>query len=389
MMRLAIVLGAALGAEAFVARPTPKYMAVTRRPAAAKVNMDMAILPKINKLLKSPVIGGVPIVPVVAGVAVAAPVIKKILDTPSRTYNREENTVGKEYDAWTEEGILEHYWGEHIHLGWYSPQEMKDGYKKKNFIQAKYDFIDRMMAFSGLNALEKSPAKVLDVGCGIGGTSRYLASKLGSDSHVTGITLSPNQVARATALAKERGLDNTEFKVMDALAMKFPDNSFDMVWACESGEHMPDKKKYVEEMARVLKPGGVMVMATWCSRDDTEKPLDEVERKNLNYLESEWTHPHFISIEDYVKHFESTGYLETIHSEDWWECTIASWRHSIWVGVYDPWPVVRRPWVWYKTLRDGICLERFHRSFDTGLMGYGMVRARKSTEGYMVKDVTI
>jgi len=51
--------------------------------------------------------------------------------------------------------------------------------------------------------------------------------------------------------------------------------------------------------------------------------------------------------------------------------------------------VVRRPWVWYKTLRDGICLERFHRSFDTGLMGYGMVRARKSTEGYMVKDVTM
>ena len=44
-------------------------------------------------------IGGVPIVPVVAGVAVAAPVIKKILDTPSRTYNREENTVGKEYGA--------------------------------------------------------------------------------------------------------------------------------------------------------------------------------------------------------------------------------------------------------------------------------------------------
>lgn len=42
---------------------------------------------------------------------------------------------------------------------------------------------------------------------------------------------------------------------MDALAMTWPDNSFDLVWACESGEHMPDKKRYVEEMARVLKPG--------------------------------------------------------------------------------------------------------------------------------------
>lgn len=43
---------------------------------------------------------------------------------------------------------------------------------------------------------------------------------------------------------------------MDALAMEFPDDSFDLVWACESGEHMPDKKAYVEEMARVLAPGG-------------------------------------------------------------------------------------------------------------------------------------
>lgn len=42
---------------------------------------------------------------------------------------------------------------------------------------------------------------------------------------------------------------------MDALAMDIPDNSYEVVWACESGEHMPDKKKYVEEMVRVLKPG--------------------------------------------------------------------------------------------------------------------------------------
>lgn len=45
-------------------------------------------------------------------------------------------------------------------------------------------------------------------------------------------------------------------QVMDALQMQFADDSFDLVWACESGEHMPDKKAYVEEMARVLAPGG-------------------------------------------------------------------------------------------------------------------------------------
>ena len=60
---------------------------------------------------------------------------------------------------------------------------------------------------------------------------------------------------RGGQLAAERGLANVDFRVMNALAMDFPDDSFDMVWACESGEHMPDKKAYVEEMVRVLKPG--------------------------------------------------------------------------------------------------------------------------------------
>jgi SAM-dependent methyltransferase len=55
---------------------------------------------------------------------------------------------------------------------------------------------------------------------------------------------------------------------MDALNMGFPDNSFDLVWACESGEHMPDKKAYVDEMVRVLKPGGTLVIATWCQREE-------------------------------------------------------------------------------------------------------------------------
>jgi hypothetical protein len=51
--------------------------------------------------------------------------------------------------------------------------------------------------------------------------------------------------------------------------MTFPDDTFDLVWACESGEHMPDKAAYVKEMTRVLKPGGTLVIATWCQRDET------------------------------------------------------------------------------------------------------------------------
>lgn len=149
-----------------------------------------------------------------------------------------------------------------------------------------------MLKFSGFEPPKDRPFTVLDVGCGIGGTSRlvncfylvfdvlvfhinrYLAKKFGSSATVTGITLSPVQVNRGTTLAKEQGIENVKFQITDALDMKFPDNSFDLVWACESGEHMPDKKKYIEEMTRVLKPGGKIVVATWCQRDDTERPFN-------------------------------------------------------------------------------------------------------------------
>ncbi len=51
--------------------------------------------------------------------------------------------------------------------------------------------------------------------------------------------------------------------------MEFEDNTFDLVWACESGEHMPEKKAYVEQMTRVLAPGGHIVIACWCQREET------------------------------------------------------------------------------------------------------------------------
>lgn len=234
-----------------------------------------------------------------------------------------------------------------------------------------------MLEWSGADA----PKSVLDVGCGIGGTSRYLA-KTYPGAQVTGITLSPNQVKRATELAKERGLGNVDFKVMNALEMDYPDDSFDLVWACESGEHMPDKKAYVEEMTRVLKPGGTLVIATWCQRDDTDAPLTEEDKNRLQFLYDEWAHPFFISKEAYGKLCHETGKLGDVTVSDWTTPTINSWRHSIWVGVWDPWIVVfKGPKAWYSVMREIVTLERMHRAFADGLMEYGMIKAKKTTDG--------
>lgn len=320
---------------------------------------------------------GIPATASIAAASIAATTVgvKVILDRPSRKY--EDGSVAREYDAWTQDGILEYYWGEHIHLGYYNKEEMEKGYKKKNFIQAKYDFVDEMMKLGGISPTSSSSCTVLDVGCGVGGTSRYLAKNLGSNAKVTGITLSPNQVKRATELAVEQNVPNANFQVMNALDMDFPDNSFDIVWACESGEHMPDKEAYINEMMRVLKPGGQFVMATWCQRDDREVPFSKKDDRDLKFLYEEWTHPYFISIEKYAELIGATGMMNPVTTADWVDETIASWRHSVWVGVYDPRGFIFKPTKYVKCVRDAYCLERMHRAFDRGLMQYGMFAATK------------
>lgn len=305
-------------------------------------------------------------------VALAAALIyalKVVFDTPSRKYS---NNVGDEYDAWTEEGILQYYWGEHIHLGYYDDEERERGAFRKDFKKAKFDFTDRMLEWSGA----KQPKRILDVGCGIGGTSRHLA-KLFPSAEVVGITLSTRQQQTATRLAAEQGLNNAQFRVMDALKMEFADDSFDLVWACESGEHMPDKGLYVQEMTRVLAPEGQLVIACWCQRD--REPFTPDEKAQLQFLYDEWAHPFFISKEQFVRLMQATGKLENTECADWTEPTLPSWRHSVWVGIVDPWIVIFKFNValWYKVVREIVTIERMHRAFASGLMEYGMMRATK------------
>ena len=75
---------------------------------------------------------------------------------------------------------------------------------------------------------------------------------------------------------------------------------------------------------------------------------------------------------------QGTGAFAATAADDWSEPTLPSWRHSIWVGVWDPWIVVSKgPRVWYKTVREIVTLERMHQAFTEGLMRYGMIKGVK------------
>jgi MPBQ/MSBQ methyltransferase len=97
--------------------------------------------------------------------------------------------------------------------------------------------------------------RVLDVGCGLGGTARYLAVEHGCQ--VTGIDLTEEYVEVANALAKRVGLaDRTRFLQANALAMPFADGEFDMAWTQHVQMNIADKAAFYREIGRVTAPGG-------------------------------------------------------------------------------------------------------------------------------------
>src|SRR5215472_5658740 len=97
--------------------------------------------------------------------------------------------------------------------------------------------------------------RVLDVGCGIGGPSRYLASKFGCQ--VTGLDLTQEFVALAGMLAQRTRLaDKVAYRQGNALAMPFADASFDLVWSQNAAMNIADRDRLYGEMYRVLVPAG-------------------------------------------------------------------------------------------------------------------------------------
>ena len=285
-------------------------------------------------------------------------------------------SVADAYDRWTDDQLLERLWGEHVHLGHYgSPPRRRD------FRRAKEEFVHELVRWSGLDKLPPG-SRVLDVGCGIGGSARILARDYGLD--VLGISISPGQIRRAQELTPA-GL-SCRFAVMDALALALPDQSFDAVWSVEAGPHMPDKQRYADELLRVLKPGGLLAVADWNRRDPGVRPLNRLERWVMHQLLVQWAHPEFASIPGFQRNLEqsrwgppSTGSL-LVETGDWSQQTLPSWIDSILEGLRRPGAVLGLgPRAVLMGLRETPTLLLMHWGFATGMMQFGVFRARKPT----------
>ncbi|MBK7289524.1 MAG: methyltransferase domain-containing protein [Chitinophagaceae bacterium] len=165
-----------------------------------------------------------------------------------------------------------------IHYGYWDE-------KVKSFPESLLRMNEVMIETAGI----KPTDKVLDAGCGVGGSSIFMASVLGCN--VTGITLSKRQVQQANEnAAKKNVAELVNFKAINYSATDFPDASFDVVWGCESICYADDKEKFIKEAYRLLKPGGRLVVADGFVTDfvNNENPIIRqwADGWQVNYLES-------------------------------------------------------------------------------------------------------
>jgi tocopherol O-methyltransferase len=150
-------------------------------------------------------------------------------------------------------------WGDHIHHGYW-----EDG---ESAAEAQVKLVERL----ALRARVPRGSRVLDVGCGLGGSASWLARNLGCS--VLGITISPVQAELATSAARAEELDSlVRFEVRDANHLRPDAETFDVVWVIECSEHLADKARFIDSCARALRPGGVLALCAWLAADDMSAP---------------------------------------------------------------------------------------------------------------------
>ncbi|KAJ7562470.1 hypothetical protein O6H91_03G070300 [Diphasiastrum complanatum] len=285
------------------------------------------------------------------------------------------NGIKNFYDS--SSGIWEDIWGEHMHHGYYESEVPLFKGSLSLHQDAQIKMIEEALAWARIPEDESGrPKSVVDIGCGIGGSARYLARKYGAKVH--GITLSPRQVQRATEItAAEKFRNQVTFQVADALNQPFPDNEFDLVWSMESGEHMPDKKRFVSELARVAGRGGQILIVTWCHREllPTETSLKQNEKELLDKICDAYYLPAWCSASRYIQLAEEFG-LKEIKTADWSKFVAPFWPAVIGsaISLKGLSGLFKSGWT---TIKGALAMALMVQGYRQGLIKYTLITARK------------
>jgi tocopherol O-methyltransferase len=247
-------------------------------------------------------------------------------------------------------------WGAHLHHGyWIRGDETKE--------LAQIQLIERLAHVARI----QPGSRILDVGCGTGASSIYLAKHYKAE--VTGITISPIQVDMARKAAAAEGV-NATFLLMDAEAMRF-ENMFDVIWSIESISHYQDIGNFFASAAKLLPPGGKTAIIDWfekenLNRADYTKHILPIERGMLVELRT---------MQEYETWMKSSGW-NVIQTEIMNKNCAKSW--DLGLGI------IKEKALWRLAAENGAFMVDFLRTFramkagfESGNFVYGLIVAQR------------
>ena len=183
-------------------------------------------------------------------------------------------------------------WGVHIHHGlWHGDESSR---------VAQRQLIEHLVEAASL----PRGARVVDIGCGMGGSSIHLASEL--DCHVTGVTLSGVQRRWAASRALLHGVGKrTRFLRADAETVEFEAGEFDYLWSVECTEHLFDKPEFFRRAAAWVKPGGGVALCAWLAGDE---PHSDEDVRQVQAVCDAMLCPSLGTAQDYTNWLEDAGF---------------------------------------------------------------------------------
>jgi tocopherol O-methyltransferase len=230
-------------------------------------------------------------------------------------------------------------YGEHIHDGYYVTGRESKEEAQENLIRLLVE-----------KARIKRGARILDVGCGMGGSSIWLAENLGAVT--VGITISPVQVEMAKKLAQDRGVKSS-FLLMDAEKMLLT-GSYDVIWAVAVLSHLRNQGNFLRSATKLLNKRGKFIIFDWMVDEDV---VDWLNDWYIKLVFEGMLLSSLYPISTYLTWFIKYGYRIT-YSEDITDHTIKTWDDAL--------SVIKEPAVWklaYKvTSEERRELRRFLKS---------------------------
>ncbi|GAA5507943.1 class I SAM-dependent methyltransferase [Novipirellula caenicola] len=272
-------------------------------------------------------------------------------------------------DGVRKESIRSHYqlgtlfyrllWGPHIHHGLWHGNESP--------YVAQCQLTDTLADMARITANDR----VVDIGCGMGGSSIRLAKLRGCD--VTGVTLSPVQRRWAMMSSRiKRVGKRTQFLADDAERVSFDRASFDVVWSVECTEHLFDKPEFFHRAATWLRPGGRIAICVWFEGEDTSV-ADH--RKQCEEVCQRFVCPSLATRADYARWITESG-MRVTHNEDWTSRVAQTWeickQRVQRTGVRHLAKILDREQV---DFIDGF--DALLRAYRSGAMQYGAIVAEK------------